>query len=759
MIPVLLEMKNFLSYEDEKFDFTKITNATVVGANGAGKSSFCTDAITWALYGKGSRGDANSSENYVTTGAESCYIEFTFESNDSLYKVIRSYNARKAKTAVNLFAINKDGDEIPISIGKTRETQRFIEKDILHMTYETFVASSMVFQNKSDEFTNGMSDMERKEALISILDVDGWQKIQKKASEDIARIKGEIAIEENNIAHYEQIISQKDTQTKAKADYEQALQELLKEKADVEAIVKANQEQVYKLQEMDKQLTALQGQYNNLTNSIASNQNNLHFHQQSITTNNAQIETYRAKMNKEQKILDHKGEIEKAVKEEADINAKLVEINQSRLAIMQKQNELAQIQQNGIAWDNNLKNQLSNIEVHIANAEKQANALSGVPCASNPQLVSSCPFLSMANQAKQELQGLYGQKQQLIQQQGQNPYLAQFQQLQAELNNMAMGGNEQQQALEQQLNSRLNEVRRYSSLKARLDVATETINGFMDIITTAENNIQNAKSQILMLQEQINNQSAEQKNVKEQGDNLLNSRNNLEKTLQQYYEAQNKLNDITAKEKEINNNIVTANTILLQVKEAEDKVKDTGAVIKTKRDELQTCQIMQDACSKKAGVPALIVENAVPELESIANKVLENMMDGRLQIRLDTQVETKVNTVKEVLRITVLDDGYERKYETYSGAEKFVVDLALRIAMSKFLSRRAGASVQLFVLDEGVSCADEDNRSEILEAIRSISHEFAKVLFVTHLEEMKDCLDGKISVTKNSSGSHIKIIA
>ena len=65
MLPVFLRMKNFLSYEEESFDFSKITCATVTGENGAGKSSFCTDAITFALYGFGTKGGPKELDNYV----------------------------------------------------------------------------------------------------------------------------------------------------------------------------------------------------------------------------------------------------------------------------------------------------------------------------------------------------------------------------------------------------------------------------------------------------------------------------------------------------------------------------------------------------------------------------------------------------------------------------------------------------------------------------------------------------------------------
>ncbi|MGN8833570.1 AAA family ATPase [Selenomonas montiformis] len=753
MIPVMLKMKNFLSYEDEEFDFRKITNATVVGNNGAGKSSFCTDAITWALYGRGSRGDANTNDNYVTTGAESCCVEFTFESNESLYKVVRSFNIRKAKSALNLFTINADGDEIPLSVGKTRETQKYIEKNILHMTFETFVASSMVFQNQSDEFTNGMSDMERKEALISILDVDGWSKIQKKATEDIAKLKGEIALEENNISHFEQAIAQKADQLAKKADLEKELAKLQTQKAEQNKVVEANQAKVFQLQEIDKQIESMGEQENTLSKSIASNQESLAFQQTNVNTNNASIQDYREKMGKEQKILDHKADIEKAAVEEADITAQIEKQNQNKMLILQKENELVKIKQDGLAWQNNITNQISALDINISNAEKQAEALKKVPCSTNPQLVSSCLFLSMANQAAQQLQGLYEKRQALKAQIMENPNLPKMQQVKAELESMNFD-----ETVVKQLQVRYNEIHPYAVLKPRLDAATDTINGYLEIINTLENNIAQSKKQIESIKVQIEKQNSDLFNVKAKYNELVGSRTNIDATLKEYYLAKNELAIIENREKEIHAAIASAETILKQIEDAEKQVKDTESAIQSKREELQTVQIMQDACSKKAGVPALIVENAVPELESIANKVLENMMDGRLQIRLDTQVETKSNTVKEVLRITVLDDGYERKYETYSGAEKFVVDLALRIAMSKFLSRRAGASVQLFVLDEGVSCADEENRGEILEAIRSISGEFAKVLFVTHIEEMKDCLDGKISVTKDSSGSHIKII-
>ena len=251
MIPVKIKMKNFLSYEEEEFDFSNITNATVVGQNGAGKSSFCTDSITWALYGMGSKGGVNDSANYVTTGADSCLVEFTFELNKNLYKVIRSYSVKKAKNSVNLFTINSDGDEIPISVGKTRDTQKQIEA-LLKMTYKTFTASSMICQNKSNEFTEGMTDMERKEALISILDVAEWDKIKKMADEDVSRLKGEISLKENEVSRFEEIVSHEQENIDKKEVYLADLKKVEVEKGKQNKVIEENQQKIFQMNSINE---------------------------------------------------------------------------------------------------------------------------------------------------------------------------------------------------------------------------------------------------------------------------------------------------------------------------------------------------------------------------------------------------------------------------------------------------------------------------------------------------------------------------
>ena len=49
---------------------------------------------------------------------------------------------------------------------------------------------------------------------------------------------------------------------------------------------------------------------------------------------------------------------------------------------------------------------------------------------------------------------------------------------------------------------------------------------------------------------------------------------------------------------------------------------------------LAATKIAQRACSKRDGVPAFLIENAVPEIEALANDVLERL-SGRPAVKLE----------------------------------------------------------------------------------------------------------------------------
>jgi len=66
--------------------------------------------------------------------------------------------------------------------------------------------------------------------------------------------------------------------------------------------------------------------------------------------------------------------------------------------------------------------------------------------------------------------------------------------------------------------------------------------------------------------------------------------------------------------------------------------------------------------------------------------------------------------------------------------------------------------LQTLVIDEGFGSQDARGRQRLIEAINGVRSNFAKILVITHLEELKDVFPTRIEVEKTERGSTLKII-
>jgi exonuclease SbcC len=159
----------------------------------------------------------------------------------------------------------------------------------------------------------------------------------------------------------------------------------------------------------------------------------------------------------------------------------------------------------------------------------------------------------------------------------------------------------------------------------------------------------------------------------------------------------------------------------------------------------------------KKGVPAMIIEAAIPEIQDEANALLLKMTAGRMNVRFDTQKENQKGDTVETLDIQIADELGTRPYENFSGGEQTRVNFAVRVALSKLLARRAGAQLQTLVVDEGFGALDVSGREQLIEAINAVQSDFERILVITHLDELKDAFPARIDVTKVEGGSQVAI--
>ena len=159
----------------------------------------------------------------------------------------------------------------------------------------------------------------------------------------------------------------------------------------------------------------------------------------------------------------------------------------------------------------------------------------------------------------------------------------------------------------------------------------------------------------------------------------------------------------------------------------------------------------------KGGIQALIIEMALPEIEVEANRLLGRMTDNRMHLKFETQRASKKGDVIETLDINISDELGMRNYEMFSGGEAFRINFAIRIALSRLLAHRTGATLPTLIIDEGFGTQDATGIEKLKEAINSIQDDFDKLLVITHIEELRDAFPTRIEVNKTADGSTVSV--
>jgi len=195
-----------------------------------------------------------------------------------------------------------------------------------------------------------------------------------------------------------------------------------------------------------------------------------------------------------------------------------------------------------------------------------------------------------------------------------------------------------------------------------------------------------------------------------------------------------------------------------------EKQKQRQRELENKRHEIsqRVKQYRQlEAAFGKDGVPALLIEQALPNIETKANQILDKLSGGSMSIRFLTLREykdTKREDLRETLEIQIRDQSGFRDYELYSGGESFRINFAIRLALSHVLAQRAGARLQTLVVDEGFGSQDAIGRQRLIEAINMVQDDFEKILVITHVEQIKEAFATQLLVEKTPQGSRVTLV-
>ncbi len=286
----------------------------------------------------------------------------------------------------------------------------------------------------------------------------------------------------------------------------------------------------------------------------------------------------------------------------------------------------------------------------------------------------------------------------------------------------------------------LHKLQRYEQHKRELDEANRLGDREKVALADAEQAISNLSSDANEYVEQIRKLEAELDTLPDIAGKLVEAEQSRQTLANSWRSSYDQLTQLRMK--------------LRQYGELENSKRNYERLWHQALGEEQIYKELTEAFGKK-GIQALLIERSLPEIEAEANKLLGKMTDNRLTLRLETQRETKKGETIETLDIKIADELGTRSYEMYSGGEAFRIDMALRIALSKLLVMRAGASLSTLIIDEGFGTQDSSGRERLVETINSIQDDFDKIIVITHLEELRDAFPVRINVIRTAGGSTI----
>lgn len=163
--------------------------------------------------------------------------------------------------------------------------------------------------------------------------------------------------------------------------------------------------------------------------------------------------------------------------------------------------------------------------------------------------------------------------------------------------------------------------------------------------------------------------------------------------------------------------------------------------------------------ANKMPLESYILQYYYTRVIAAANRRLERMSDGRYFLR--SKVESEGNT-KSGLGLRVLDaaTNREREVTSLSGGESFIASLSLALGFADVVQAESGnVRVDCMFIDEGFGSLDEDTLHRALIALENLTDGKRLVGVISHVAELKDCIESKIIVEKTAQGSRVRIEA
>ncbi len=648
--------KNVIEFPDDDFAVYFI-QGTYDGepskSNRAGKSSF-VECIRYLLFGD-VRGKHIKEVNLIHTGQDQMYVKGVINLKGVDVTITRG------RTADNKPIFDIEGTNEVLKSAKERELQ-----ELLGYTCEDFVATNCIKQGDISGFML-LGPAERKKVILGWFNLEKWKTYEEKAK-----------------VRYNSLGKEIETLNTSRSTLEVQLAQI--NIADVSLLKGAIESSQKSLDEIDNAISDKKAELKNYSNIDATKQklqglqSQFNFTEVQLQTTYGKISLLTSEIKTAQNNINTANALEKTLGDSSDISKKLEELQVLKQPI---QSEVAVV------------------ESQIGDKQRLHKTLcsfSGVCPIDSKACDKGQRIPDYATQIENEVKALQAQKIQNLEKLNrlQNVH-NQFQTL---LSNIALDKD------------RIAQLRK---------VDPTLLEGSMASAKELLDNLLKTKEDFAKQIEDLSNKVKEdQYGVKSSELSTLENKRNIR--LHMYNES---VSALARAEQDITN----ADALKAQIVQKQNKLIELQ----------EEYYRMMYVCSllNRDGIPSLLIENSISEVEDFANVILESISPGfKLEFTTFKELTSKEthctvcgnpfgsdaicqkcrygrrsNKIKEEIDLKVMTSSLqELEFELDSGGGQVLISLALRLALSKLLSKNFNSN-GLLILDEVFGSLDEPNRN------------------------------------------------
>ena len=222
-----------------------------------------------------------------------------------------------------------------------------------------------------------------------------------------------------------------------------------------------------------------------------------------------------------------------------------------------------------------------------------------------------------------------------------------------------------------------------------------------------------------------------------------------EKQIQKNKEIRNDITGVRTKQssikdelKRINSDVLKLNGKVSALQNQKETIEDRIDEVKELEQQSKLFDFYLNALSKD-GVSYELIEKSLPMIEGEVNNILAQIVEFGMQLEIDG---------KNINAYLVYGDQ-RWSLEMCSGMERFISGLAIRVALINVCNL---PRPNFLVIDEGFGTLDSENLQSLFMLFTYLKTQFDFVMVISHIDSMRDVVDGLIEIKKEKGFSNVK---